>query len=89
MENNLENKYVQTLYGRFPMYYKQARLGDICVKPKGVQTGPFGSQLHKRDYVETGTPILTVEHLGDNRIIRENLPKVSSVVTGKLCYIVL
>lgn len=42
-----------------------------------VQTGPFGSQLHKKDYVDVGTPIITVEHLGDNKIIHENLPRVS------------
>lgn len=35
-----------------------------------IQTGPFGSQLHKEDYVETGTPIVTVEHLG-NRVFTE------------------
>lgn len=29
-----------------------------------IQTGPFGSQLHKEDYVDVGTPIVTVEHLG-------------------------
>lgn len=28
-----------------------------------VKTGPFGSALHERDYVEDGTPIITVEHL--------------------------
>lgn len=28
------------------------------------QTGPFGSQLHESDYVQKGTPIVTVEHLG-------------------------
>ncbi|MBN2712104.1 MAG: restriction endonuclease subunit S [Planctomycetes bacterium] len=49
------------------------RLGDFA----DVQTGPFGSQLHKKDYVEVGTPIITVEHLGDNRIVHSNLPRVS------------
>jgi type I restriction enzyme S subunit len=42
-----------------------------------VQTGPFGSQLHASDYRAYGTPIITVEHLGDNRIIHENVPLVS------------
>ena len=28
-----------------------------------IQTGPFGSQLHSSDYVDDGTPIITVEHL--------------------------
>ena len=42
-----------------------------------IQTGPFGSQLHKEDYVEFGTPIVTVEHLGNKRFTQQNLPYVS------------
>ena len=42
-----------------------------------IQTGPFGSQLHKEDYVDNGTPIVTVEHLGKRRFAEQNLPKVS------------
>jgi len=42
-----------------------------------IQTGPFGSQLHKEDYVEVGTPIVTVEHLGNRFFTEQNLPKVS------------
>src|SRR5881296_3764713 len=42
-----------------------------------VQTGPFGSQLHASDYQTVGTPIITVEHLGDNEVLHHNLPLVS------------
>lgn len=42
------------------------------------QTGPFGSQLHKEDYVITGVPIVTVEHLGDIGFTHQNLPCVSN-----------
>lgn len=42
-----------------------------------IQTGPFGSQLHKEDYVDIGTPIVTVEHLGNRVFTEQNLPKVS------------
>ncbi len=42
-----------------------------------VQTGPFGSQLHMRDYKLKGTPIITVEHLKGNKISHENVPLVS------------
>ena len=43
-----------------------------------IQTGPFGSQLHKEDYVENGTPIVTVEHLGNKDFSEQNLPRVSN-----------
>jgi len=49
--------------------WKQFRLGNIA----DIQTGPFGSQLHQRDYKVTGTPLLTVENIGNNKVIKENL----------------
>ena len=42
-----------------------------------VKTGPFGSALHERDYVDDGTPIVTVEHLSEHGIRHQNLPLVS------------
>lgn len=45
-----------------------------------IQTGPFGSQLHEKDYVEgEGTPIVTVEHLGERRFASNNLPLVGNI----------
>lgn len=62
------------------MKYKTATVGDIA----SVQTGPFGSQLHKKDYVIRGTPIVTVEHLGKRKMTRQNLPCVSAVDKQRL-----
>ena len=52
---------------------EEYKLSDIAE----VQTGPFGSQLHNEDYATIGTPIVTVEHLGNRRFSRQNLPLVS------------
>lgn len=49
-----------------------------------IQTGPFGSQLHKEDYVEDGTPIVTVEHLGNRVFTEQNLPRVSDSDKARL-----
>ena len=49
-----------------------------------IQTGPFGSQLHKEDYVAVGTPIVTVEHLGKRIFTEQNLPKVSDADRERL-----
>ena len=68
---------VDTPYGPIAPDYRCARLTDVCVPDGGIQTGPFGSQLHMSDYVTHGTPIITVEHLGDNRIIHRDLPRVT------------
>lgn len=55
------------------MKFKSKKVGRFCE----VQTGPFGSQLHSEDYVLEGTPIVTVEHLGNRKFSTQNLPKVS------------
>ena len=55
--------------------WKEYKLGDVA----SVQTGPFGSQLHNKDYVKAGTPIVTVEHLGARLFSTQNLPCVSDV----------
>lgn len=60
--------------------WKEYKLGEIA----DVQTGPFGSQLHMSDYQNEGTPIITVEHLGDNRIIHNNLPLVGDEDKNRL-----
>lgn len=44
---------------KVPQGWTDATVGDFA----SVQTGPFGSQLHNEDYVESGTPIITVEHM--------------------------
>ena len=69
--------WLKTIYGRFASDFVEDSLANLCDPIDGVQTGPFGSQLHKKDYVSVGTPIITVEHLGDNRILHEDVPLVS------------
>lgn len=49
-----------------------------------IQTGPFGSQLHNEDYVADGTPIVTVEHLGNKMFSEQNLPRVSNTDKNRL-----
>ena len=77
-EKTRECELRQTIYGTFPYDYKIENLKDLCVTQGGIQTGPFGSQLHQEDYVDVGTPILTVEHLGENRITHNNIPRISN-----------
>ena len=60
-------------------------LGDIAIS----QTGPFGSQLHEEDYVSEGTPIVTVEHLGDTNFTHQNLPFISEADTKRLSKYIL
>ena len=75
---------IDTVYGPIAGYYECRPLLELCVEAGGVQTGPFGSQLHQEDYVAAGTPIITVEHLGENRIQHVDLPRVSDADRDRL-----
>ena len=67
-----------TEIGPVPESWEQITLGDLCKGPRGaIQTGPFGSQLHKDDYQETGVPVVNPTHLNSGRIDHENVPRIS------------
>jgi len=65
--------YKQSGVGVIPEEWEVKKLGVVA----DVKTGPFGSSLHERDYVNDGTPIITVEHLGEQGVVHKNLPMVS------------
>jgi len=89
MRSGMAGEIVETVYGPISSDFVHSLLGGLCVPDRGVQTGPFGSLLHASDYVDSGTPIITVEHLGDNRIIHENLPYVSDEDKDRLSKYIL
>jgi type I restriction enzyme S subunit len=80
----MASDWLPTPYGDFAADFCLDRLSNLCDRECGVQTGPFGSQLHKKDYVAIGTPIITVEHLGENRILSKKLPCVSDADRKRL-----
>ena len=65
--------YKQTEVGVIPEDWRLLNLSELA----SIKTGPFGSALHADDYVISGTPIITVEHLGEYSITNQNLPMVS------------
>lgn len=68
----------ETEIGPMPESWRQTTLGDLCDGPGGaIQTGPFGSQLHKEDYQETGVPVVNPTHLNAGSIDHENVPRIS------------
>ncbi len=72
--------YKQTDIGVIPDDWDVKELQEIA----HIKTGPFGSLLHERDYVSTGTPIITVEHLGDFGVTHDNLPLVADIDKKRL-----
>jgi type I restriction enzyme, S subunit len=53
-------------------------LGELCEQGGGgVQTGPFGSQLHADDYVDDGVPVIMPQDLVDGRIDPSDIARIS------------
>ena len=56
-------------------------LGDIC---KGIITGPFGSALHRSDYVEDGIPVINPQNIVDGTISTDDVKMVSESTRDRL-----
>jgi len=75
----------QTEIGPVPESWTPITLGELCEKPDGtLQTGPFGSQLHKDEYQEDGIAVVNPTHLVGNQINHESVPRVSEEVAERL-----
>jgi len=48
-----------------PDLWKWCHLGSVANR---IQIGPFGSQLHKHDYVEKGIPVINPKHIKEQKI---------------------
>ncbi|MEP6597140.1 MAG: restriction endonuclease subunit S, partial [Ginsengibacter sp.] len=49
--------------------FKDFVLKDVTEK---IQIGPFGTQLHKEDYIENGIPLINPTHIKDGFIVANN-----------------
>src|SRR5436305_452634 len=49
-----------------------------------LKTGPFGTQLHASDYVETGTPVINVRNIGFGDIREDDLEFISEKTVQRL-----
>lgn len=59
--------------------WETTTLGEVCKRGGGnIQTGPFGSQLHASDYVSEGIPSIMPVNIGENRINREGIARITT-----------
>lgn len=56
------------------------KLGDISE----VQSGPFGTQLHKDEYVPEGIPMLNSKNIGNGIVVEDSLDFVPEAVCERL-----
>ena len=51
-----------------PLHWKKVKLSELA----DIKIGPFGSLLHKEDYVTGGHPLVNPSHIIDGKIIVDN-----------------
>ncbi|WP_137723543.1 restriction endonuclease subunit S [Prescottella subtropica] len=57
---------------------RETTLGELCAEGGGgIQTGPFGSQLHASDYVAVGVPSVMPQNIGDNVIFEQEIARIT------------
>ena len=65
-------------WGEIPKGWQSSTLGEICAAYGGlIQTGPFGSQLHARDYCDEGVPVVMPQDLSGQRIQISKIARIS------------
>lgn len=64
--------------------WRDTRLGEVVEPDGGLQTGPFGSQLHASDYVREGIPVVMPRDLAGNVISGDISAHVSAETAAEL-----
>lgn len=59
-------------------------LSDLCVDGEGIQTGPFGSQLHQSDYTDNGVPVVMPKDMKENKVDCEGIARIPEALADKL-----
>jgi len=67
-----------------PEGWERKPLEVLCVKGEGIQTGPFGSQLHQSDYSDDGVPVVMPKDLIDFRIAVDSTARIPEELANKL-----
>ena len=69
-----------------PESWKWVRFSELM---KSMSTGPFGSMLHKADYVQNGIPLVNPANIVNGRIVPSTKMMVSEQTKGRLSSYVL
>jgi type I restriction enzyme S subunit len=67
-----------------PKGWSQLPLESVCMNEEGIQTGPFGSQLHQSDYSDSGVPVVMPKDLISFRIEVEEIARIPESLAEKL-----
>ena len=72
--------YKQTEVGVIPEEWEVRKLGERSA----FRTGPFGSALHKSDYIDDGVPVINPMHIFDGQIVSTRTMTVTEAAAKHL-----
>lgn len=65
--------------------WRATTLGQVCdAQGGGIQTGPFGSQLHTSDYRYAGVPVVMPTNIGDGGIVEDGIARIDQADVDRL-----
>ena len=70
-------RFKQTEIGLIPEEWSFLSLADLAEPDKGIQTGPFGSQLHASDYVTHGVPVIMPKDMTNGYVSDAHSARIS------------
>ncbi|MGV8915982.1 MAG: restriction endonuclease subunit S [Kaistella sp.] len=71
----------QAVTGKLLHINEFTELGNLKLE---IKTGPFGSALHKSDYIENGIPVINPSHIRNGLIIPDIAVSISTEIFQKL-----
>jgi type I restriction enzyme S subunit len=67
-----------------PEGWEHQLLAKACLSDNGIQTGPFGSQLHQADYTEEGVPVVMPKDIINFRISVDDIARIPESLADSL-----
>ena len=65
--------------------WKNCTLGKLVEeKTADLQTGPFGTMLNASEYTQSGTPVIAVQDIGENKLIHNKFVYVGQETVERL-----
>jgi type I restriction enzyme S subunit len=77
------HEHVKTIDG-IPEGWDTQTLTALCSPKDGIQTGPFGSQLHQSDYADDGVPVVMPKDIIDYRISTASIARIPEELANRL-----
>ena len=91
-EKNLQNaravfeSHLNAVFTQCGKGWVKKKLVDVA---ESISTGPFGTMLHKSDYISNGIPVVNPINLVESRIVPSSRMMVSTETRERLCSYVL